>query len=247
MGWLGGRGSINNPAEIATQGLVGLEGGRFAAILSAVALAFSGYSLWETSLREADVRIFVPPVIQYTSPYQNSNFEAIAVPVTLTNEGARTATVLSMELAVTDPKTNATKRFYAADFGRWTMEKTRSGAYDPFAPISLAGRTSRTEQVLFYTRGEEEKPEQLIRETGPYNFKLTLEQAEEGGGLKLLGHGAPPSVTFDRELRFFDARAFQNGTLPLYAKDWRSASNGSSPELAELPPRTGQTCHCPSD
>ena len=194
MGWLGGRGSINNPAEIATQGLVGLEGGRFAAILSAVALAFSGYSLWETSLREADVRIFVPPVIQYTSPYQNSNFEAIAVPVTLTNEGARTATVLSMELAVTDPKTNATKRFYAADFGRWTMEKTRSGAYDPFAPISLAGRTSRTEQVLFYTRGEEEKPEQLIRETGPYNFKLTLEQAEEGGGLKLLGHGAAPAL-----------------------------------------------------
>ena len=173
------------------------------------------------------MRVFVPPVIQYTAPYQNSNFEAIAVPVTLTNEGARTATVLSMELAVTDPKTNATKHFYAADFGRWTMEKTRSGAYEPFAPISLAGRTSRTEQVLFYTRGEEEKPEQLIREPGPYNFKLTLEQAEEEGGFKLMGR-EPPSVTFERELRYYDARAFQNGTLPLYAKDWRSSSNAGT-------------------
>jgi hypothetical protein len=190
-------------------------------------LAFSGYSLWETSLKKADVRVFVPPVIQFSAPYQNSNFEAIAVPVTLTNEGARTATILSMDLAVTDAKTKAAKHFYAADFGRWTMEKTRSGAYEPFAPISLAGRTSRTEQVLFYTRGEEEKPEQLIREPGVYAFTLTLDQAEEGGVLDLSG-GKPASVSFERELRFYDARAFQNGTLPLYAKDWRSSSNGGA-------------------
>jgi hypothetical protein len=226
MGWLAGRSGITNAAEISTQMASAAGGGALAAVLSAVALAFSGYSLWETSLRQADVRLFVPPVIQYTAPYQNSNFEAIAVPVTLTNEGARTATVLSMELAITDPKTKATKHFYAADFGRWTMEKTRSGAYEPFAPISLAGRTSRTEQVLFYTRGEEEKPEQLIREPGPYNFKLTLEQAEEEGGFKLIGRETP-SVTFERELRYYDARAFQNGTLPLYAKDWRSSSNAA--------------------
>lgn len=224
MGWLGGRGGAGNPAEIATQGLVGAEGGKLAAILSAVALAFSGYSLWETSLKQADVRVFVPPVIQYASPYQNSNFEVIAVPVTLTNEGARTATVLSMELAATDPKTNQTKRFYAADFGRWTMERTRSGAYEPFAPISLAGRSSRTQQVLFYPRGEEEKPPQLIGKLGTYKFKLTLEQAEEGGVLQL-GGAAPPSVSFDRQLRFYDARSFENGTIPMDSKDWRSSSN----------------------
>jgi len=222
-----GRDGISSAAEVSTQMASATYGGAFAAVLSGLALAFSGYSLWETSLRQADVRMFVPPVIQYTAPYQNSNFEVIAVPVTLTNEGARTATVLSMELAITDPRTSATKRFYAADFGRWTMEKTRSGAYEPFAPISLAGRTSRTEQVLFYTRGEEEKPEQLIREPGTYNFKLTLEQAEEPGGLRLMGAG-PPSVTFERDLRFYDARAFQNGTIPLYAKDWRSSSNASA-------------------
>ena len=160
-----------DPAEIATHGLGGLEGGKLAAILSLFALALSGYSLWETSLKQAEVQVFVPPVIQYAAPYQNSNFEVIAVPVTLTNEGARTATVLSMELAVTDPRTKQTKRFYAADFGRWTMERTRTGAYEPFAPLSLAGRSSRTESVLFYTRGDDQKPDQLIRRAGAVQFR----------------------------------------------------------------------------
>lgn len=202
--------------ETATQGLNALEGGRLAAILSAVALLFSGYSLWETSLKQADVQIFVPPVIQYTSPYQNSNFEAIAVPVTLTNEGARTATIVSMQLAVTDPRTNQTKHFYAADFGRWTMERTRSGAYEPFAPISLAGRSSRTEQVLFYTRGDDQKPNQLIEAVGPYKFELTFDVAESKD---------KPTLTFDRSLVFYDARAFQERTLPMYSADWQSSSN----------------------
>ena len=221
MGWLRGNHGASDPAGIASQAMTGLEGGRVAGILSGVALLFSGFSLWDTSLKSADLRVFVSPVIQYSAPEQNSNFEVFALPVTLTNEGARTGTILSMELAVTDPRTKQTKRFYAADFGRWTMEKTRAGSYEPFAPISLAGRTSRTESVLFYTRGEEEKPAELVRQVGPYAFTLTLELAEEGG----LTTRAGPSVAFARDLHSYDARAFQNGTLPLYAKDWRSSSN----------------------
>jgi hypothetical protein len=85
-------------------------GGRIAPIISAVALVLSVYSLWETTLKRADLHVFVPPVLQYSAPYQNSNFEMIAIPVTLTNDGAQTGTVLSMELTVTDSRTNATKR-----------------------------------------------------------------------------------------------------------------------------------------
>ena len=158
--------------------------------------------------------------LAYAAPYQNSNFEVIAVPVTLTNEGARTATVLSMELAVTDPRTKQTKRFYAADFGRWTMECTRTGAYEPFAPLSLAGRSSLTKSVLFYTRGTDQKPDQLIRDPGNYAFSLILELAE--GSDK-------PAVSFERALLQYDARAFNEGTLPLYSADWRSASNTKRP------------------
>jgi hypothetical protein len=216
MGRFADRVRGGDPAEIATHGLGGLEGGKLAAVLSLFALLMSAYSLWETSLKQADVQIFVPPVIQYSAPYQNSNFEMIAVPVTLTNEGARTATVLSMELAVTDPRTKQTKRFYAADFGRWTMERTRTGAYEPFAPLSLAGRSSRTESVLFYTRGDDQKPAQLIEAVGPYTFELIFDVAE---------NRSKPTVKFDRSLLYYDARAFTERTLPMYSADWQSSSN----------------------
>lgn len=218
----------SDPVDVALE-RARASGDRIAAVVSAIALVFSGYSLWETSLKRADLRVYVPPVIHYAAPYQNSNFEVISIPVTLVNDGARTGTVLSMELEVTDPRTNQTKRFYAADFGRWTMERTRTGAYEPFAPISLTGRSSRTEPVLFYTRGEEEKPEQLIREPGGYAFKLTLELAEIGGPawLDSLWPSTIPFVSFDRSLRYYDARAFNNGTLPMYAMDWQASVSGN--------------------
>ena len=99
--------------EAARERAVASSSGRHVATLfSATALALSLYSLWESSLRPADIHLYVPPVIQL--PYQNSNFDMIAIPVTVANEG----TLLSMELAVTDPRTNETKHFYNADFGR---------------------------------------------------------------------------------------------------------------------------------
>lgn len=187
-------------------------------VIAGVALLVSGYNLWQSKLKGADLKVFVPPVIQYSSPYQNSNFEVFAVPVTLVNDGAQTGTVLSIELEVTDPRTKSVKRFYSADFGRWTMEKTRTGAYLPFAPISLAGHARQTETVLFYTRGEEEKPAQMVHATGPYSFKLTLDDGSAAD--------RRPSVEFVRELRWYDARAFNEGTIPMYAQDWRTSVNG---------------------
>jgi hypothetical protein len=216
-----------DPEEIASES-IRRSGDRIAAVVSAIALIFSAYSLWESSLKSPDVRVFVPPVIHYAAPYQNSNFEMISIPVTFANEGARTGTVLSIGLEVTNPRTKETKRFYAAELGRWTMERTHSGAYQQFAPLSLAGRSSRTEGLLFYTRGEKEKPDQLIRDIGSYTLKLTLELAEveELGWLDRLWKVTTPSVTFERSLRLYDARAFTNGTLPLYDKDWQASVSG---------------------
>jgi len=191
-------------------------------LFSAVALLFSAYSLWESRLKQPDLRVFVPSVIEYTAPYQNNNFEAIIVPITISNEGARTGTVLSLELEVSDPKTNLTKRFYAANFGRWTMERTRSGAYQAFAPIALAGYSSRTETVQFYTRGDEEQPPQIIRETQPYRFTITMRDVADD-------RRAPATLSFERELRQYDARAFTNGTLWLFPKDWHAARKVAAP------------------
>lgn len=197
-------------------------------IISVLALVFSGYSLWDSSLKAPDLKLFVPPVIQFSAPYNNSNFEVIEVPVTLLNDGGRTGTVLSMDLEVTNPKTAETKRFYAASFGRWSMDKARALAFDAFAPIPMAGKSSKTETVLFYTNGPKEKPDQLIRDPGVYDFRLVLDEADvnDFGPLdKLFKHG-PAQVKFSMELRDYDARAFQIGTLPLYSTTGRSAKGG---------------------
>lgn len=199
-----------------------------ATLLSGVAVLFSGYSLWESSLKTADVQVFVPRVISYAAPYQNTNFEMISIPVTLSNEGARTGTVLDLDLAVTDPRTKQTKHFYAAELGVWSMERTRTRAYESFAPLPLTGRTSRTEQVLFYTRGDDEKPEQIIRQPGPYTFTLTVRQAEDRGVLGLEDAKDAVSVTFERTLPFYDARAFNEGTISMHAADWTTSSNVKS-------------------
>ncbi|MFN0218180.1 MAG: hypothetical protein ACKVP4_05100 [Hyphomicrobium sp.] len=203
-------------------------GGRLTAVVSAIALLFSGYSLWDSSLKGPDLKVFVPPVIQYSSPYQNSNFEVVAVPVTIINDGGRTGAVLSMTLEATSAKGGPTKKFYAADFGRWTMEKTRANAYEPFAPISLAGKASRTETALFYPKSPEEKPDQLITEPGVYKFKLILDEASSSGPLDRVTSRKPVEASFDMELRIWDARAFQNGTIPMYSTTGRSVASGSS-------------------
>lgn len=200
----------------------------FSVAISALALAFSGYSLWDSSLKAPDLKVFVPPVVQFSAPYNNSNFEVIEVPVTLLNDGGRTGTVLSMDLEVTNPKTGDVKRFYAADLGRWTMEKARANGFEPFAPIPLSGKSSKTETVLFYTNGPTQKPNELLREPGTYNFRLVLDEADvnDFGALdKVFRHG-PAEVSFAMELREYDARAFQNGTLPLYSTTGRSAKGG---------------------
>ena len=224
----GGPFDPNTPDNVARDGASQRVSNITTALVSLVALAFSAFSLWETSLKQADLSLFVPPVIHFAQPYNNTNFEVIEVPVTMVNDGARSGTVLGLSLVVTDPRSKAIKQFYAADIGRWTMEQTRASAYKPFAPISIPGNASRTETVLFYTRGDEQKPNELIREPGSYRFELTLERAEAGASpawMEKLWPARPARVVFERALKSYDARVFNTATLPLYAPDWSTASN----------------------
>lgn len=249
MAWLRRNRAADEANDVITQTIPRRRRGLFPAAISVIALTISSYTLWENSLKQSNLQVFVPPVVQYSAPYQNSNFEVLAIPLTFANEGAQTGTVLTIDLEVTNPKTQTTKRFYSADFGRWSMEKTRSGAYQAFAPISLEGHGRRTETVLFYTRSEQEKPDQIIRDPGSYQFRLTLQEdrpevpietgidprTETPGWreriaqftqftqfAKWLWHRDPTMVSFERELRFYDPRVFNNGTLPLYTVSWRT-------------------------
>ena len=69
MGLFRRRGLAQPGEEIVRHGAVAGSGSRhFATIFSATALALSLYSLWESSLRPADIHVYVPPAEQAHDP-----------------------------------------------------------------------------------------------------------------------------------------------------------------------------------
>ena len=59
-------------------------------LMSAVALLFSAFSLYETVLRAPQLAIFVAPRIDYTDPdWPEAVREVFVMPITLANDGAR--------------------------------------------------------------------------------------------------------------------------------------------------------------
>lgn len=198
-------------------------------IASAAAIIFSGISLWHTSLRAAHMLAFVPPIIRYASPYQNSLFEAFEIPLTIINGGARTGTVLTIDLVVTDPKRKVSKRFYAAAIGPWNLDRA---GFPPFTPIALAGRSSQSAILLFYPRTDETVM-QIVQEPGLLEFALTLKVAGAGPPTRLMritrlarlvGGGPPAPLEFKMDLPMLDHRSFTQGagSVALNQPDWRA-------------------------
>ncbi len=120
MAWLRRRRIVTSSSanEIATHAVVHSEGGRIAAIVSLIALIFSAYSLWETSLKQAELNVYVTGVVTYGRDSSDDDFirpargfEVFAVPVTIANGGARDAAVLSLQLEVKNPQTGLSGRF----------------------------------------------------------------------------------------------------------------------------------------
>jgi hypothetical protein len=111
--------------EVASHAALVGAGKAGATIISAIALVFSGYSLWETSLKQADLNVYVTGVVAYERDLTADEyilpaggFEVFAVPITIANGGARDGAVLALQLDVTNPRTGMTGRFeatYTAD------------------------------------------------------------------------------------------------------------------------------------
>jgi hypothetical protein len=195
-----------------------LDSGWASTVVAAIALIISAYSLYVTSLRQPKLSLFVPPVIQYASPYTNSNFEVLGIPVTIANSGARSGTVLSIDLLATNPAKKLTKRFYSAEFGRWTMENARGNKFRPFAPLALQGRSSTSESVLFYSRPDE-SVDQIVEPNSNVQLTLTIRAAEAVFAKK------PKPLRFEVAVSDIDHRVFTTGTLALYNRTWETAVN----------------------
>jgi hypothetical protein len=222
MAMLRGRAVQGGATEVVEATSKGGEG-IITAVASALALVFSAYSLYETALRRSDLHAFVPPVIRYSQPY-NSSFEVFEVPVTVVNLGARSGTVLSMDLEVENKRTKTTRKFYSSDFGRWTMDNARALSFRPYAPISLPGKASSSDSVLFYSQNEEKDKAVVEQKGGLYRFKLTMNAAfpEDLGWLDRLWTTTPDPVVFEMEVPELDHRMFANATLQIHAPNWKS-------------------------
>jgi hypothetical protein len=134
-------------------------GGTITAIGTVVALAFSAFNLWETSLKQPELTPYVTGVVTYerdrtasVSVQPDGGFEVLAVPITIANGGARDGAVLSLQLDVKNQSTGLTARFeaiYAVD-GTYFASKGDKRPKTPFSALVIAGRSAWTGTVLFY-------------------------------------------------------------------------------------------------
>ncbi|MEL6372808.1 MAG: hypothetical protein AAFR04_02445 [Pseudomonadota bacterium] len=213
------------------------QGGRLATVLSAVALIFSAWSFYESVLKQPQLEVYVPQVVHYARD-GGGNQEVMALPVTIANHGANTGTVMALELIGTNDE-GVTKRFYAAFIGEFPKDpRARKRS---FAPISVPGRSTFSETLLFYPSGKWFP--KLIADKGTFRFRLNATTAYEnkpGPLSRLLGAGIAP-VPFSvvaRRVDHFGLRSRRN-TQALYAKGFNpTRSQGDDKARSNTPQPT---------
>jgi hypothetical protein len=206
----------------------GGHSGLLATIVSGVALVFSGLSYYESSLKTANLAVYVPPMIHYARDGDNDVFN---VPITIANDGAQSGTVLNMELHVENLRAKSnrkTARYHSAFVGEYPRdEKTPNRS---FAPLSIPGHGTFTDTIRFYPM--DEPLPFLVDEKGDYRFTLILHPAkpENPGIIESALRTDPTPLTFELNLPFmaFQHLAFRNGTLAMYNKSWKPAVSSST-------------------
>jgi hypothetical protein len=165
--------------ELVRESAMRRSGGAIPIIVSALALVFSGVSLYQTVLKQAQLHLFLPDAIAYTRDPDGS-LEVFAVPLTVSNSGARDGIVSSLKLEVRNKATGAKQTLEAAylagpDYftAKEDVANNVRRPKTPFAPLSVAGRGSVTATVLFYARQYD--PQRVVPGQGQYEVVLTAE------------------------------------------------------------------------
>ena len=204
--------------------------GWLANLLSGAAFLFSGASFYMSALQQADLEVFVPPVLQYGRD-GGGDVDVFALPVTIANGGANTGTVLAMELVVENPTQGAepkSKTFYSAFIGE--HPKNPDTPNKTFAPISVPGRATYSETIRFYPQGN--PLPKVIKDAGEFKFTLKVIVAEPGSPSivdRIFRVAAPEPLQFERRLPFISEQhlGFRRGTISMHAKDWKPMSSGA--------------------
>ena len=185
--------------------------GAWSALLSSVtALIFSVYSLYETVIKQADLHIYQPPLIYM---YRENFRDVFAIPITLSNVGTRHGTVLSFDLEVIQPQTLKSTKFQSLHFGESPKRNSRL-----FTPITVAGRSSFTDVVLFYALSRGSFVEATGGVTLPLRFKLTLNADTAGGWLATK---PPAAAVFDMTADYIQSHNKMEAGEPTHFHDLR--------------------------
>jgi hypothetical protein len=204
--------------EIAVHAGKHTDGGRAAALISAIALLFSAYSLWETSLKQAELNVYATGVVTYERDRSadeyiqpSGGFEVFAVPVTIANGGARDGAVLALQLDVKNPTTGLSARFeatYTVDAAYFAATGAKRPK-TPFSALVIAGRSAWTGTVLFYpvsySNGKALTP---VAKVAQFNEELRTKYANEMGGASSISvlRAKRPNLPEFAELDAYDAK-----------------------------------------
>jgi hypothetical protein len=169
-------------------------GGLSAVVFSLLALALSFWSLYETVLKEARPAPHVGAVMYYVRDAEG--VEAFAVPITITNQGARGAVITALDLQVSQAKPGAAAAAFASAYVSSGGNLARDR--QPFSPLSIAGRGAYAGLVIFQPHDLKSSPQPVVAQ-GSETYRFCLSARSEG---------APSAATrFEAELPWFADRA----------------------------------------
>jgi hypothetical protein len=185
------------------------------AAVSGLALIGSALSLWESTFKHPEIKVYVSENIQYTrDPYEET--EVIAVPITIANSGARDGAVLSLQLWVKNSATGKEQIFKSA----YTADAQYFGARDdvaarlkrpkiPFAPLAIAARGVFSGTVLFYRVGGAKND--LIEPLSKLEITLRVHTPPPSDMLERVFNAPPNVVTVKAEVPSFYPGALLSG------------------------------------
>jgi hypothetical protein len=193
---------------------------------SAVAVIASCVSVYVSTLQGAQLEVYLPPVFIYHMDGEGENF---TIPVSIANGGARSGTVVSMELEVHNAKTNATQRFYSAYLGEHPRMQTTPNVRQ-FTPMTILGQSVYSETVRFYPvtnipEARNDPSKRIVSGEGDYSFRLKINTAapSEPSLLdRLQGRAQPAQVSVQMTLPVVDYR----GLMQMRSKEWMASVGG---------------------
>jgi hypothetical protein len=174
-----------------------VQRGRLAISISVLSLAFAGWSLFETALRQPSFNVYAGPFWQYGRGGATDD-EVITVPLTFANNGARPGAIVSLALSV-EQERGGHREFVAS-----AVQSDKDRVL--FAPISVAGRAAYTASIVFTSRDSSATAKSVIGGAGNYTARLTVctTYNQSFGLFDTLLTSPPPDIAANLALHHFD-------------------------------------------